>query len=1030
MALEFNYDAAGITLRLPSQQGGLLRMFNKAPARDLRQLPISERDLIVAIADLREISGDDPGQLRLSDDSLWLSHDVASQLDAATAATLGLPTAVDLTFSTEVEGVVGASNFRLVYRWSKAGQRQSPDRVGAILETRLGPRLIPHWMLKAIEVADGKKPGADDAGDWEALARFRQALEPGLQMSRGESAARMSMTDFLSGLEIRLADAFSLSPNDEASDFEVVPFSRERLGEGGETREGEIDESQGELSGEELRAFQRRLRDRGALTAYQVKRGSYLIVDRGALPALRAMAEKQRAPREERRDFISNPRPAITAAIEAELEHRGLLAGLDAAGLEESIESFAGPVLVETAQFSNRVIGLTIFEKEPAPPGTAGGGTWMPEDFARKLTEYLAGRSKPELERLRTEVSSAIADGQDSVISHGVEIPARPETLKTIDARLAAGDAPDDGDDEAPLEQGGPVVLESKSNLRELQWFAELKPRKVLSRTMPPLVRTPLKPHQDESFDWQVGAWEAGLPGVLNADEQGLGKTLQTIAFLTWLQANMTDPAQRKPLLVVAPTSLLINWEQEVERHLSEPGLGHVIRLYGSGTGSRKRVGQTGMDIDSGDAKLDLRFLHEAIAEGRAHRFWVLTTYTTLTNYQHSLATIPFAAAVFDEIQTLKNNRSMRSAAARGIKADFTIGLTGTPIENSVLDIWSIMDQVAPGRLDTETNFLERYRSPDATNMADLHTRIFKQQQEVPPTGIRRLKSQVAKDLPSKSRRLYPRAMPKGQQLAYEDARLKLAQGGPGAALKMLHHIRAVSVHPDLEGGQENSDFIEASARLTACFALIRRIRDVGERALVFIEHRRMQYRFIELAKAEFGLSSIDLINGDTPIRSRQDIVNRFQAHGIQPGFDMLVLGPKAAGTGLTLTAATHVIHLSRWWNPAVEEQCNDRVHRIGQTRPVTVHLPMAIHGGFRENSFDCLLNTLMQRKRSLAESALWPMGDTDADANQLQKLVSAGEDRSGAGGDAIRLAIDAMFSRESRGHPNWQPDGSVLLND
>lgn len=372
----------------------------------------------------------------------------------------------------------------------------------------------------------------------------------------------------------------------------------------------------------------------------------------------------------------------------------------------------------------------------------------------------------------------------------------------------------------------------------------------------------------------------------------------------------------------------------------------------------------------------------------------------------------------------------MRSTAARSVKADFTIGLTGTPIENSVLDIWSIMDQVAPGRLDTESNFLERYRSPDTANMADLHTRIFKTQDRVPPTGIRRLKSQVAKDLPGKSRRLYPRAMPKAQELAYEDARLKLAQGGRGAALKMLHHIRAVSVHPDLEGRHPDRDFIGSSARLSACFDLIGRIRDAGERALVFIEHRRMQYRFIELAKAEFRLSRIDLINGDTPIKSRQAIVDRFQALETEPGFDMLVLGPKAAGTGLTLTAATHVIHLSRWWNPAVEEQCNDRVHRIGQTKPVTVHLPMAIHSGYRENSFDCLLNSLMQRKRNLAESALWPMGDTDTDSDQLQKMVSEGVDQSLKGGDAVRLAIEAMYLREELGTPDWRPDGSVLLHN
>ena len=124
-----------------------------------------------------------------------------------------------------------------------------------------------------------------------------------------------------------------------------------------------------------------------------------------------------------------------------------------------------------------------------------------------------------------------------------------------------------------------------------------------------------------------------------------------------------------------------------------------------------------------------------------------------------------------------------------------------------------------------------------------------------------------------------------------------------------------------------------------------------------------------------------------------------------------MVLGPKAAGTRLTLTAATHVIHLSRWWNPAVEEQCNDRVHRIGQTKPVTVHVPMAIHPGYQHDSFDCLLHSLMARKRRLASSALWPMGDTGEDASQLQRMLSEGGSTHVE--DTVTAALAMMFERD-----------------
>ena len=235
----------------------------------------------------------------------------------------------------------------------------------------------------------------------------------------------------------------------------------------------------------------------------------------------------------------------------------------------------------------------------------------------------------------------------------------------------------------------------------------------------------------------------------------------------------------------------------------------------------------------------------------------------------------------------------------------------------------------------------------------------------------------MAAQLPRKSRRLHPRVMPESQVVAYDAARLTVTRGRGG--LKALHHIRSVSVHPDLALRRGGSDFVGDSARIDATFDVIRHVRDRGERALVFIEHRLVQYQFVEVARREFGLPRIDIINGSTPIRQRQLIVERFQRHLDEDGgFDLLVLGTRAAGTGLTLTAATHVIHVSRWWNPAVEEQCNDRVHRIGQDRAVTVHVPMAVHPAYREHSFDCLLHSLMSRKRKLADSALWPMGDTE----------------------------------------------------
>jgi SNF2 family DNA or RNA helicase len=450
-----------------------------------------------------------------------------------------------------------------------------------------------------------------------------------------------------------------------------------------------------------------------------------------------------------------------------------------------------------------------------------------------------------------------------------------------------------------------------------------------------------------------------------------------------------------------------------------------VVRLYGSALGGRKRPGLQGVETESGNALLDLRDIEESIQERRGHRYWVLTTYTTLSNYQHSLAKIPFSTAVFDEIQTVKNPVSLRAKAAFAVNADFRIGLTGTPIENSTTDLWAIMEQITPGRFGSLKDFRDRFGEPEEGNMRELYALTFEPQEGLPPVALRRLKEEVARDLPEKTRRLHPRLMPDVQAVAYEKARGALASETQGRALKMLHHIRSVSVHPHAASPAEDETYVAMSARLTAAMEILRGVWDLGERALVFIEHVKMQHRFIELAKRWFGLPRVDLINGSTPIPRRQEIVNRFQRHlERDEGFDLLVLGPKAAGTGLTLTAATHVIHLSRWWNPAVEEQCNDRVHRIGQTRPVTVHVPIAIHPGYQHNSFDCLLHSLMTRKRRLASSALWPMGDTEEDASRIQKMLSDRETKNS--GEPLQSAMAQMFLRDDLVAPQLQPDGSL----
>ena len=1010
-----------IDIRFPNRKTGVISaLLKKTAERSFTDLSQDDRELLFAISDLRAWEDRYPDEVTIASDYLVLSHDAAASLSASSADALGLPRTVDLTLKTDVTGVLGRPDFRLHYEWSRHGRRETPSRTGAILKTSDGPRRIPLWMKQALDLADSFDATAPMEEHWRALANFRRAIEPEdvieEELPENQQMAALSMTAFLRGLEVKIADRFSIAPDASLGQFEIVPFSSETLSSA-DVNEADISEANAELTGEALAVFQHRLHTRGARPAYQLGNNAYLVVEQSAAPVLEEMTRAQKAPRDERRAFIENPRAFITEAVNRHLEAAGALEGLDEASQEEMVESIAGPALIETREYSERVTGIVAYTKPPATI-EASGTTWLPEVFNTQLSEAIREMPHAELADIRDRMVEILKTGGTEPVSiSGTEVEVTPARVAAITGELERREQLEQSEqnDEEQDPQNDPLILDTLDNYDDLTWQAKLTPRSTaLSAILPAAIKTRLHDHQKKSFDWAIDAWKSGLPGVLNADEQGLGKTLQTIAFLTWLKEHMSDStaAQRGPILIVAPTSLLRNWEQEVETHVEGRGFGTLIRLYGSALSSQKRRDAQGTETKTGLPQLDLDWLDEAFEDGRAHRYWFLTTYTTLTNYQHSLGQVPFSAMVMDEIQNIKNRTTLASKAAEAMNADFRLGLTGTPIENAAIDLWTIMDRIAPGCLGAGSEFRERYSVPDPENMAELHARVFKPQGRMPPLGLRRLKDEVAKDLPAKRRFLHPRIMPKVQADTYDLAQVKLANGGPGSALKMLHHIRSVSVHPAVQDTIEPDAFIAQSARLESAIGVLDRIKSNDERVLVFIEHRDMQFRFAEIVRHRFGLEQIDVINGDTPIPRRQEIVNRFQQHlKSDGGFDMLILGPKAAGTGLTLTAATHVLHLSRWWNPAVEEQCNDRVHRIGQTGEVSVHIPMALHPDHGVQSFDCLLQSLMQRKRKLAERALWPVGDTSQDVSTMFQDMT--ETKQSIGSASIDQVMGELFVRD-----------------
>ena len=261
--------------------------------------------------------------------------------------------------------------------------------------------------------------------------------------------------------------------------------------------------------------------------------------------------------------------------------------------------------------------------------------------------------------------------------------------------------------------------------------------------------------------------------------------------------------------------------------------------------------------------------------------------------------------------------------------------------------------------------------------------------------------------------------MPTVQADAYGNAVGRFKSGQAGSMLKVLHLLRWISLHPyapDMDRVRDIDGFASESARMTGLFGTLDKIHARGEKALVFLENLDMQDVIAAMAQQRYRLDHKPLhINGGVPGPRRQKAVDAFQNGG--SGFDLMILSPRAGGVGLTLTAANHVIHLSRWWNPAVEDQCTDRIYRIGQQREVHVYYPMAKHPEIGEDSFDFLLDQLLTTKRDLSRRMLVPPVDTKADSAWFSNALGgrdAGTSRepTGATLEDIDLMEPVEFER------------------
>ncbi|MBF8178406.1 restriction endonuclease [Herminiimonas contaminans] len=544
------------------------------------------------------------------------------------------------------------------------------------------------------------------------------------------------------------------------------------------------------------------------------------------------------------------------------------------------------------------------------------------------------------------------------------------------------------------VERRGLVV---KPNVDSLDYeerrgaLANLTEPAALPSTM--LSHIELKEHQLYGVAWLQHLWSHSpnaCRGALLADDMGLGKTIQ---LLTFMAAAIEREPGIDPFLVVAPVSLLENWKEEITKFFS-PGAMKVLTLYGPDLAA-KRVHKSAFDeglIEAGSPKLlTLGWLGTANV--------VLTTYETLRDLEFSLAAQRWSAMICDEAQKIKNPNALVTRAAKKQNARLKIACTGTPVENTLTDIWCLFDFIQPGLLGALKDFGSKYRKPIESETDDEKIRIEELRNLIEPQKLRRTKAEVAKDLPKKIEFDGCRALPlsQRQRSLYADAvaQFRARPAGKQATgmqspLGLLQYLRRLCSDPRSPGHLSTAseplpDIVRDSPKMAWMLSHLKEIKKTGEKAIVFCEFRDLQ-RTLQRAISERFEFMPDVINGDTSADSanannRQKRLKAFQE---RPGFGVIILSPLAVGFGVNIQAANHVIHFTRTWNPAKEDQATDRAYRIGQTRDVYVYYPVVVAHDFL--TFDAKLDKLLDKKRALSTDMLNGAGDVSpADFGDLE---------------------------------------------
>ncbi|MEY4732549.1 MAG: hypothetical protein RLZZ464_615 [Pseudomonadota bacterium] len=701
--------------------------------------------------------------------------------------------------------------------------------------------------------------------------------------------------------------------------------------------------------------------------------------------------------------------------------------------------------IYELSDYSDRVEGIGIAKPIYVPvlqiekkEGDEGNG-WLPDDLTPILKVMLPGSGDPVLipltkdwvEKYEGKVAEAEKSGAATV-----DDPAIPSSLETAQARVlvdgfktlmggqessGAGSKPTKGQDssgqdkEAGKGRKKKETLLVKSNFHSIDYVearkASLTPPDGVEPRLPSTLRPniQLKAHQLYGVAWfqHLYAKAPGeVRGCLLADDMGLGKTLQLLNVLGKIYEDEPDAP---PSLILVPKSLLQNWASEVEKFFTPSYPKHLV-LYGNELVDRK---QPRYRIDE---ELKTKGIADLLVPNWVgQNKLIITTYDVLTGFEFSFAKQDFTFVICDEAQRIKNPAANVSSAVRKLKAKFRVACTGTPVENSLVDLWCLFDFFQPGLLGSLEEFFKTYRKPIECKSEEQVQALRRLQSLIRPQTLRRTKKDIAADLPNKffavsgqdlnDRLLKPlledqdllkvditdhqRVLYKGGLKRLQEARQEKDGKRRGRlSFDALHFMKAVCAEPYCLPGKKfvpdpagMDVHLRNSPKLAWMLSELEDIKAKGEKAIVFTEIREVQAALHYFLRERFKLKPF-IVNGDS--ENRQSYIDKFSA---KDGFDVIILSPLAAGAGLNVVAANHVFHFTRAWNPAKEAQATDRAYRIGQEKDVIVYCPTIV------DTADSLYSTFEQRLDQLLKEKA-ALASTTIDGDDLSQMLngSAGD--------------------------------------